>query len=104
MARTTKSKAPKTIPVVVTTKHRGVFFGYADPRQLDAPTIRLERMRNCLRWHRSIGGIFGLAQTGPNQHCLIGARVLAFRVHDVTSVAECTREAELAWEAAPCVS
>jgi len=34
--------------VLVTTTHRGVFFGYAS--KIDGPTIDLRAGRNCLYW------------------------------------------------------
>ena len=35
-------------PVIVTTAHRGVFFGYA--HQTDGETIKLDRARLCAPW------------------------------------------------------
>lgn len=35
-------------PVIVTTAHRGVFFGYAD--KTDGETIKLRSSRLCLQW------------------------------------------------------
>jgi hypothetical protein len=100
--RTTSDKGER--PVVVTTAHRGVFFGFARAdHQLDAPTIRIERARNCLWWEKSIGGFLGLAADGPTPICRIGARVPALTLRDVTSVAECSPEAVAKWEAAASV-
>lgn len=84
-------------PVVVTTKHRGVFFGWADPATLGQPTLTLQRCRNCIRWAASIGGFLGLAKTGPDQNCRIGAEAPTVLLHDVTSVSDCTAEATDAW-------
>ncbi len=38
----------KARPVVVTTAHRGVFFGYAT--DTDGETIRMEQSRLCVYW------------------------------------------------------
>ena len=64
------SKSDK--PVVVTTAHRGVFFGYIDGKPTDAPTIRIERARMCVYWSADIKGVLGLAATGPSKDCRRG--------------------------------
>jgi hypothetical protein len=91
-------------PVVITTQHRGVFFGWADPEELHEDTIRLTQARNCIAWQRSIGGVLGLAQTGPNPECKIGAVAPALQLRDITAVVECSPVAAKAWSEAPCVS
>jgi hypothetical protein len=91
-------------PVIVTTKNRGVFFGYAAEEHNDAEsTIRLSKMRNCIYWTSSVGGVFGLAQTGPLAGCQIGASVPSATLLGVTSVTECTPKAAETWESFPCV-
>lgn len=87
-------------PVLVTTSHRGVFFGYADPDTLDQKTIRLDKCRNCIKWHASIGGFLGLAKVGPNSQCMIGAEAPTILLHDITSVSEVSPEAADAWSKA----
>ena len=48
--------------VLVTTEHRGVFFGYAtDP---DGDTITLRACRNAIYWSADVRGFLGLAATG----------------------------------------
>jgi len=56
-------------PVVVTTAHRGVFFGYAG--DTSGQTIKLERARNCVYWTSDVRGFIGLiaARFGETQHC-----------------------------------
>jgi len=88
-------------PVIVTTQHRGVFFGFVEG-VCEGKTIRLHRMRNCIYWVSAIGGVFGLASEGPKAGCKIGAVVPSATLQDVTSVADCTPEAAAAWEAYPC--
>ena len=89
------------IPVIITTSHRGVFFGWIDPAKRYDSVIDMTGARNCLHWHESIGGFLGLAGRGPNNKCRVGAQVDGtFTVRDVTSVADCGPEAVAAWEAA----
>jgi hypothetical protein len=84
--------------VLVTTIHRGVFFGYAN--ETAGPTIKLRGARNCLYWGSSVKGFLGLASNGPDKSCRIGPAVL-IELRDITCVAECTDVAVEAWEAAP---
>ena len=84
--------------VLVTTVHRGVFFGYAT--QTKGPTIKLRAARNCIYWPASNKGFLGLANMGP----LDGARVgpaADIELRDITCVAECTPDAVKAWESSP---
>jgi len=89
-------------PVLVTTDKRGVFFGYADDTSSDP--IVLLNVRNCIYWHKSVGGFAGLAVTGPNEQCRIGARVGQIELRGVCSVSEVASAAVEAWEKASCVS
>ena len=84
--------------VVVTTQHRGVFFGYA--KETDGAIINLRAARNCLYWPTENKGFMGLASIGPVNGSRIGpAADIALR--DITSVIECTTDAVQAWENAP---
>lgn len=85
------------IPVLVTTKHRGVFFGWIDPATKAATTLTLKRCRNCIYWASSCGGVLGLAAKGPNSDCKIGTEAPEVVLHDITSVSEVTEEAATAW-------
>ena len=71
-AKTTKAKTPRFTDraVLVTTAHRGMFFGYAS--QTDGETISLTRARLCVYWSRDVRGFMGLASTGPTATCRIG--------------------------------
>lgn len=85
-------------PVLVTTAHRGVFFGYATATE--GPTIALRRARNCIYWPESCKGFLGLASMGP----LNGARVgppADITLRDITCVVEVSAEAVSRWEAMP---
>ena len=83
--------------VLVTTEHRGVFFGYA--RDTSGDRITLMRARNIPRW-RNTRGFLGLAATGPNDECRVGPSANIV-LTAITCVAECTPEAVAAWERAP---
>ena len=85
-------------PVVVTTAHRGVFFGYISGPATDAPTIRIERARMCVYWSADVKGVLGLAATGPGQACKIGPAVPSITLREVTSVMEASPEAAEAWQ------
>ena len=84
--------------VMVTTAHRGVFFGYAT--ETSGETIKLKRARNCIYWSADCKGFLGLAATGPTSKCRIGPAA-DIELRNVTSVVEVTHEAVKAWEAAP---
>jgi len=85
-------------PVLVTTEHRGVFFGYAI--DVDGPTIRLRDCRNVIYWSEDVRGFIGLAATGPTKSCKVGPAA-TMTLRNITSVAEVTPEAVKAFEAAP---
>jgi hypothetical protein len=57
-------------PVLITTAHRGVFFGYAE--DTTGETIRLRRARLCVYWSEDTHGYMGLAARGPSANCRIG--------------------------------
>lgn len=84
--------------VLVTTTHKGVFFGYAS--KTDGATIKLRAARNCIYWSSSVKGFIGLAATGPNKDCKIGPSA-DIELRDITCVAECAPEAVTAWEGSP---
>lgn len=84
--------------VVVTTLHRGVFFGYAD--ETDGPIIKLRSARNCIYWPSAQKGFLGLAAVGPVSGSRIGPAA-DLELRDITCVAECTDAAVAAWEQAP---
>jgi len=85
--------------VVVTTAHRGVFFGTLESQE--ANTVVLIEARNCLYWARSAKGFLGLAATGPNSECRVGPAASRTQLFDVTSMSECSDEAARRWEVAP---
>lgn len=97
--KTTKKPSKKNMrPVIVTTEHRGVFFGYAT--KTDGETISLTRARLCVYWSRDVRGFMGLASGGPTDSCRIGPPA-DITLRAITSVIEVTPEAVTRWEAAP---
>lgn len=91
--------------VVVCTAKRGVFFGYTtDPL---ADPITLTKARMCIYWPSKIGGVQGLAATGPTDAKASGSscsRIAAESdaiLRDITAVFPATEAAVAAWAAAP---
>ena len=88
----------KARPVVVTTAHRGVFFGYAD--KIDGETIDLKQARLCVYWSADMKGFMGLANMGPSKDCRVGPEA-DIVLRNITAVLAVTPEAEKRWVAAP---
>jgi len=88
----------KERPVLVTTEHRGVFFGYA--KDTSDSTVHLRAGRLCVYWSADVKGFMGLASAGPTEGCRIGPAA-DIEVRGVTSVTEVTAEAAARWEQAP---
>ena len=86
--------------VVVTTVHRGVFFGRLESFDSKGKVVVLQGARNCLYWPASVQGFLGLAATGPDKGTRVGPAVPVLTVTDVTSVADCTPVATAAWDQA----
>ena len=93
-----KSSKPAGRPVIVTTAHRGVFFGYADAT--DGETIALKRARLCVYWSADCKGFMGLAANGPSASCRIGPAA-DITLRSITAVVAVTPAAVTAWESAP---
>lgn len=87
----------KEIPVLITTKHRGVFFGFAQEADIEKENIRVKRCRCAIRWNTAPYGFLALAKEGPNDNSRIGAEAPEVLLRDVTSVALCTEAAAAAW-------
>jgi len=97
----TKAKPKKRTAsraVIITTAHRGVFFGYATAT--DGDTIKLTGARLCVYWSQDVKGFMGLAANGPTAQCRIGPAA-DITLRNITSVLEVTPAAVKAWEAAP---
>lgn len=90
-------KTSKERAVIVTTAHRGVFFGYAE--DTNGETIFLKRSRLCIYWSADLRGFMGLAAIGPNDSCKIGPPA-DITLRSITAVLEVKPEAEAKWNAA----
>lgn len=95
---TTKKQPETERAVVVTTKHRGVFFGYTADG--DGERIKLRAGRMCIYWSPAMRGFMGLAAAGPDKQCKVGPPA-EITLRDITAVLEVTPEAAAKWEAAP---
>lgn len=89
-------------PVLITTEHRGVFFGYIPEgaKPGENREIRVEKCRNCLYWSTNVKGFIGLATTGPIGDSRVGPAA-DLTLYNVTCIADVTPEAASVWEAAP---
>lgn len=83
----------KLRPVIVTTEHRGVFFGYAGDTSGDKFLLKDARM--AIYWGTT-RGVMQLAETGPTSSSKISAKA-DLDIRKVTAVMEVTPEAEAAW-------
>ena len=98
MKQKQNSPTPQTAlrPVIVCTKFRGVFFGYA--AETSGDRFNLKNSRMAIRFGTT-KGFMQLAETGPTANSRISARA-DIEVREVTAVAEVTEAACAAWEAA----
>lgn len=85
--------------VLVTTSHRGVFFGRLVEDRIE--TVVLAEARNCLYWSKETRGFLGLASTGPQGGSKVGPAVPTLTLYGVTCLADCTEKARVCWEAGP---
>lgn len=93
-------KKTESNPVIITTSHRGVFFGDLEKGTKENRTVTLTGARNAIYW-ATTKGFIELAQVGPNSKSRVGAVATSIVLHDVTSVTECTDAAASAWRLAP---
>ncbi|MDZ7824712.1 MAG: hypothetical protein U5K75_12220 [Ahrensia sp.] len=93
-ATTTPPDHPKKAVMVFTDK-RAVLFGYTYNEH--ARPIKLHDVRMCLSWPSSVGGVFGLAEIGPNNGTNVSATLPDGVFEGVTGVTSVTKEAENAW-------
>lgn len=97
------NRKKQELAVLITTAHKGVFFGYTSEKPeeiIAAKKVSLRAARNCIYWPASQRGFIGLASEGPHKEAKIGPSA-DISLADVTSVANCTEEAVKAWELAP---
>jgi len=83
--------------ILVTTQHRGVFFGRVeDDQDMNARTMPLKGAKCAIRWETT-KGIAELAEVGPNANSRIGSPADIEALHDITAVWAVTEQAEQAW-------
>jgi len=83
--------------ILVTTEHRGVFYGeVANDQDMNARTMALQNARCAIRWETK-DGIAELAAKGPNASSKIGAAADIEALHDITAVWAVTDEAKDRW-------
>jgi hypothetical protein len=88
--------------VVVTTAHRGVFFGVLSGTQSDTDKVfTLTDVQMCVYWSADVRGVLGLAASGPSKSCRVTPAVPKMVLQDVTSVMDATPEAVKAWQSRP---
>jgi hypothetical protein len=92
--------AKQAAPVVVTTAHRGVFFGYLDGDRTGT-TVELTDAQMCVYWSSDVRGVLGLASDGPSRSSKVTRPVPRITLQDVTSVIDVTAEAVKQWEGRP---
>ena len=84
--------------ILVTTQHRGVFFGLVpDGQDLTIRTMALTDARCAIRWGTT-AGVGQLAATGPTESSRIGAKADIPALHDITAVWAVTDKARAEWE------
>lgn len=88
----------KLVPVLITTKHRGVFAGLiGDDQDLTATQMPLQSARMAIYWGTS-KGVLELAETGPTTKSRISAVADVPMLHDITGVFAITEEAWAKWQ------
>ena len=88
-------------PVLVTTAHRGVFFGYLVGKPAKASVV-LNRARNITYWDVATRSFMGLAANGPTKGCRVSAAAdAASTFFDITAVISCTPDAVTKFEEGP---
>ena len=85
--------------VVVTTKHRGVFFGLI--ATVEPGTVELTDARGCVYWSAETKGVVGLAANGPATGSRVSPPAPQIILYGVTAIMQCTPRAVIAWERGP---
>lgn len=94
-----ETKSEQYSAVLVTTAHKGVFFGYA--KDAAPQRITLCKARMCVYWSEDLRGVLGLASSGPSKTCRISNPVDEIVLNDVTAVVKCSPQAIEKWEQGP---
>jgi len=96
----TQSQTAPGTPVVVTTAHRGVFFGCLTGDR-HGKTVELADAQMCVYWSADVQGILGLASHGPSRSCKVTRPVSRITLQDVTAVMDASPEAVTLWQDRP---
>lgn len=91
----------KKRPAVVTTEHRGVFFGTLTAEDSEARTVTLTDAQMCVYWAADVRGVLGLAATGPSKKSKVTPPVPKLALTGTTAVMDATDEAVTAWRSRP---
>ena len=86
--------------VLVTTAHRGVFVGHTSDKP-DAETIALTKARMVVYWGPECHGVLGVAAKGVSRGSKLSPAVDRIVLRNVTSVVDCTPEAEKSFSTEP---
>lgn len=84
--------------ILVTTKHRGVWFAQVDENK-DLTTQMLTDLKNCrmaIKWNTT-KGLQQLCEEGPNSGSKISSPAGIITLHDVTAVFSVTEKAAEKW-------
>jgi hypothetical protein len=81
--------------VIVTTSHRGVFFGYITDSAADPLPMRAAR--NVIYWPTETRGFLGLAANGPKNGARVGPPA-DIELKNITCVAAVSPAALKVWE------
>jgi len=85
--------------VLITTKHRGVWFAQVD-KGMDLTTPTLTNLKNCrmaIYWGTN-KGLHQLCETGPTPSSKISNPADISVLHDITAVFDVTDKATKAWQ------
>jgi hypothetical protein len=97
----TEATTEQSAPVVVTTAHRGVFFGLLAQDDRGGKTAELTQAQMCVYWSEDVQGVLGLASHGPTRTCKVTRPVARITLQDVTAVTDAAPEAVTAWQDRP---
>lgn len=88
---------PGTKPVLVTTKHRGVFGGLVpEDQDMGAETLALGEARMAIYWGTT-NGVMQLADTGPTDKSKLSAKADIPSLRDITAIFNITEGAWSQW-------
>jgi hypothetical protein len=97
----TQTKGTEMKNILITTKHRGVFFGrVADEEPIDGEHIHNVKSAKMAIRFGTDRGVVQLAETGPTESSRISAKADMPIIRDVTAVFSVTDDAAQKWDEA----